>query len=140
MSNYSNEQDRLDSETLENTHISDTSPEFRNRVLNAAHNEWKTTEITSADVPWGLPVLRLAASLAIALGFIYSANSAGSNYVSRWQPVDKTTTKTIHSSILVKNAASPFSVIAGTMPKKDRLRRLRNNIRLRREMLNETRG
>lgn len=82
---YSTNQDHLDSCMMSAHRLADASPELKKRVLHAAHNAWTVTETAPAEVSWISPMLRLAASLAISVGLVYSANVATRHTTTRWQ-------------------------------------------------------
>lgn len=86
---YATNQDRLDAGMMAKHHLVDASPELKNRVLCAAQDAWTETESVPAEVSWRYPMLRLAASLAISVGLVYSANIATQHTMTRWQAFEQ---------------------------------------------------
>ncbi len=63
------------------------SDELRERIMDAARKAWKETP---AEVPWQIPLRRLAMSAAAAIVIVSSANYFSNRAVGRWradQPV-----------------------------------------------------
>jgi hypothetical protein len=76
MKNESNEQDRVTLEKMGAHRLAPSSAGLRGRVLGAAHGAWEENMagLSADEVPWTMPVFRLAASFAIAILLIVFAN------------------------------------------------------------------
>ncbi len=79
----SSEERYVNPNELKRYRIPPPSPDLKERVLSAARAAWAVTEPAPADVPWGFPVLRLAACLTVAAGIMYLVNTASELSASR---------------------------------------------------------
>lgn len=138
MSDNVNEQDRLDSEMMDPYRLSAPAAGLRNRVLNAAHEAWSTSETISTEVSWVIPTFRLAASLAITLILVGFANIAERRSIARWQPVSRAAAPArTHSVSLDGEFARPFATLAA-VPGREQSQRLRDCIQQLQKILDAT--
>ena len=76
-----------ENEPLENllrrAHVPEPSPELKQRITAEARKAW---DQTSADIPWQIPLRRLAASAAAAVFIIWLANFYGDYTLAQWRP------------------------------------------------------
>lgn len=75
----------LDQDAMVGHRLPPPSPELRDRVLGAARSAWAEAPPEPAEIPWILPVLRLAASVAIAWIAFQVADALGRQSLARWQ-------------------------------------------------------
>ncbi len=67
---------------LQEARPTEPSAELRERVMDTA---WRTWKETAAEVPWQIPVRRLALSAAATFLIVSSANTFSSHAVGRWR-------------------------------------------------------
>lgn len=80
--NDSTEQNGADASPLAGHRLPEPTPELKDRVLGAARAAWAEAVPESGEVLWFYPVLRLAASVVIAVGLIHFANTTGGKPVT----------------------------------------------------------
>jgi hypothetical protein len=68
---------------LRTAHLPEPSPQLKRRVTAEARKAW---EQTSADIPWQIPLRRLAASAAAAVLIIWLANLSSDYTLAKWRP------------------------------------------------------
>ncbi len=68
---------------LRRAHVPEPSPQLRQRVTAEARKVW---DQTSADIPWQIPLRRLAASAAAAVFIIWLANFSSDYTLAKWRP------------------------------------------------------
>jgi len=141
MSTYSNEQDRRDTELLSRYRISAPSPELRDRVLRAASDAWNTPEPASAEVPWRVPLFRLAASLVLTLTLVNLANNVEKRSRAPWQPTNQSAALTRpHTEAWTLVGVNPFALLAASVAEKTQSQSLRDHIQRIQELLSTSEG
>jgi hypothetical protein len=75
---------------LKRAHIPEPSPLLKERITAEARKAWNQT---SLEMPWQIPIRRLAASAAAAVLIISIANFSSDYALERWGPGDVRTTK-----------------------------------------------
>jgi len=68
---------------LTRAHVPEPSPQLRQRITGEARNVW---DQTPADIPWQIPLRRLAASAAAAVFIIWLANYSSDYTLAKWRP------------------------------------------------------
>jgi hypothetical protein len=68
---------------LTRAHVPEPSPELKQRITAEARKAWSQT---SADIPWQIPLRRLAASAAAAVLIIWLANFSSDYTLAQWRP------------------------------------------------------
>jgi hypothetical protein len=138
---YSNEQDHHDSMEMNRHRLAPPSPDLQERVLRSAHEAWTSTDVASAEFSWGFPVLRLAASLALAMILISFANYADKRSLAKWQPV-------VHADAVTSNTLISWNrpglnrliAAAASMPERNAAQHIRRHTREIRKSLSTTEG
>jgi len=79
--------DHCEDEQIENilnrAYLPEASPQLKQRITAEARNVW---DQTSADIPWQIPLRRLAASAAAAVLIVWLANLSSDYTLARWRP------------------------------------------------------
>jgi len=70
---------------LKRAHIPEPSPLLKERITAEARKAWNQT---SLEMPWQIPIRRLAASAAAAVLIISIANFSSDHALERWGPGD----------------------------------------------------
>jgi hypothetical protein len=75
---------------LRRAHPSEPSPLLKERINTEAKKAWNQT---SLEMPWQIPIRRLAASAAAAVLIISIANFSSDQALEKWNPVNVLATK-----------------------------------------------
>lgn len=75
---------------LRRAHPSEPSPLLKERITTEARKAWTQT---SLEMPWQIPVKRLASSVAAAVLIISIANFSSEHTLEKWRPGDVRATK-----------------------------------------------
>jgi hypothetical protein len=70
---------------LRRAHPSEPSPLLKERITTEARKAWNQA---SMEIPWQIPIRRLAASAAAAVLIISVANFSNDHALERWEPGD----------------------------------------------------
>ena len=70
---------------LRRAHPSEPSPLLKERITTEARKAWNQT---SLEIPWQIPIRRLAASAAAAVLIISIANFSSDHALEKWSPGD----------------------------------------------------
>ena len=68
---------------LTRAHISELSPQLKQRVTAEARKAWHQTPV---EIPWQIPFRRLAASAAVAVFIVWLANFSSDYTLAQWRP------------------------------------------------------
>jgi hypothetical protein len=115
------------------------STELKDSVLRAARREWASGATKVVEISWVFPVLRLAASLAVAVGLVYAAGMPGAGprrSVSRLRP----SSSTVEVAGVRLNQGLVFGLAASPRPRRHAARVLLEHRRRTREMLDVGNG
>ena len=75
---------------LKRAHLPEPSPLLKEQITAEARKVWNQT---SLEIPWQIPIRRLAASAAAAVLIISIANFSSDHTLERWRPGDVRITK-----------------------------------------------
>ena len=75
---------------LARAHVPEPSPQLKQRITVEARKAW---DKTPPDVPWQIPLRRLAASAAAAMLIIWLANFSSDYTLAKWRPGDSSTAR-----------------------------------------------
>jgi hypothetical protein len=75
---------------LRRAHPSEPSPLLKERIITEARKAWNRTTV---EMPWQIPIRRLAASAAAAVLIISIANFSSDHALEKWSPRDVQATK-----------------------------------------------
>ena len=117
--------------------ISPPSPDVKERVLNAGRAAWVAATPEPTDILWVLPVLRLAACLAIAAGFVHIGNATSKRSAARWAAFEPALrTQSELTRLPSEGTVSPLAAVAVALPPENaphdlltRQRRIQNMLR-----------
>jgi len=83
------ENDKIEN-LLRRAHPSEPSPLLKERITAEARKAWNQTTV---EIPWQIPIRRLAASAAAAMLIISIANFSSDHALEKWSPGDALVTK-----------------------------------------------
>jgi len=75
---------------LTRAHMREPSPQLKQRITVEARKVWDQTQ---ADIPWQIPLRRLAASTAAAVFIVWLANFSSDYTLAKWRPGDSSTAR-----------------------------------------------
>lgn len=95
MNHDQNKDPRIPPPELASLRMPPPTDALKRRVLREGHNAWAKADLEPEGIPWMIPILRLAACIAIGWGLGVGADFLGKRSHAKWR-VHDTTPVVIH--------------------------------------------